>query len=236
MRIDQFELTGAFNRSYYPYPVVESWSPFTIGFRWPSLNNTFINTRNPTGGLDNVLVIDGSKVLGINLWLSGESYAEEELITLQWATPAEEEAVEFSVERSVDGGNSFAPVRTIRKGDNKQIYELRDKRTESTSFYRVVMTSKDGSKTVSDALKVQGVIKINIYPNPVVDQLIIQHPQAEAGASIQVVGMDGRKLLTRNVQEGTVQTKVDVKTLVRGNYMVIYSINGQRQSKLFLKQ
>jgi YbbR domain-containing protein len=70
----------------------------------------------------------------------------------------------------------------------------------------------------------------------VVDQLIVQHPQAEADASIQVVGMDGRKLLTRNVQEGTVQTKVDVKTLVPGNYMVIYSINGQRQSKLFLKQ
>lgn len=236
LRIDQFELAGAFKRSYYPYPVIESWSPFTVGFRWPSSGNTFINTKNPTGGLDNVLVIDGARVLGINLWLSGESYAEEDLITLQWATPAEEDAEAYTVERSVDGGNTFAPVRNIRKGVNKQIYELKEKRTETTSFYRVVMTGKDGSKTVSDVLKVQAVIKINIYPNPVVDQLLIQHPQAEAGASIQVVGMDGRQLLTRNVQEGTVQTKIDVKTLIPGNYMVVYRINGQRQSKLFLKK
>ena len=233
-RIDQFELNGAFKRSYFPYPVVESWNPFTIGFRWPSVNNTFINTKNPTGGLDNVLVIDGSRVLGINLWLSQEESAED-LITLQWASPAEEEAVEYMVEKSTDAGKTFAPVSTISKGANKQIYELKDARKETTSLYRVVMTNKDGLKTVSDVLKVQGVIKINIYPNPVASQLMVQHPQAESGASIQVIGMDGKQLMTRNVQEGAVQTKVDVQRLVRGNYMVIYSVNGQRQSKLFLK-
>lgn len=234
-RIDQFELTGAFKRSYFPYPVIESWHPFTIGLRWPSVNNTLINTKNPTGGLDHVLVIDGSRVLGINLWLSQEE-SSEDLITLQWNSPAEEEAVEYMVEKSTDAGKTFAPVSTIRKGANKQIYELKDARKETTSLYRVVMTNKDGFKTVSDVLKVQGVIKISIYPNPVANQLTVQHPQAEAGASIQVIGMDGRQLVTRNVLEGAIQTKVDVQRLIPGNYMVIFSVNGQRQSKLFLKQ
>jgi hypothetical protein len=234
-RIDRFDLaTGVFKKSYFPYPVIESWHPFTIGFRWPSVNNTFIDTKNPTGGLDNVLVIDGGRVLGISLWL-GEQ-ASEELITLQWATPAEEDAVAYTVEKSVDGGKTFRAVSTVQKGANRQIYEQKDGRNETTSLYRVVMTAKDGSKTASEVLKVQGVIKINVYPNPVVNQLLVQHPQAEAGASIQVVGMDGRQLLTRNVQEGTVQTKVDVKNLVSGNYMVIFRVNGMHQSKLFLKQ
>jgi hypothetical protein len=235
-RIDRFDLAdGAFKKSYFPYPVIESWSPLTIGFRWPSVNNTFINTKNPTGGLDNVLVIDGSRVLGISLWLSGEE-SSEELITLQWASPAEEDAREYVVEKSTDGGKTFTAFSTVRKGANKQIYAQKDSRTETTALYRVVMTAKDGSKAVSDVLKVDGVIKINVYPNPVVNQLLVQHPQAEAGASIQVVSMDGRQLLTRNVQEGTVQTKVDVKNLIPGNYMVIYRVNGLRQSKLFLKQ
>ncbi len=234
LRMDLYKQTGSFKRSYFPYPVIESFHPFTIGFRWPSVNNTLINTKDPTGGLDNVLVIDGSRVLGINLWL-GESLTEEEMITLQWNTPAEEDAVEYVVEKSADG-KSFAPVRSFRKGVNKQVYELKDTHTASTTYYRIVMTSKDGAKTVSDVLKVDGVIKINIYPNPVVDQLLVQHPAAEAGAAIQVIGIDGRRLLNQNIAEGAVQTRVNVSKLIAGNYFVIYSVNGQRQSKSFIKQ
>lgn len=234
LRMDLYKGDGVFKRSYFPYPVIESFHPFTIGFRWPSVNNTLINTKNPTGGLDNVLVIDGSRVLGINLWL-GESLTEEDMITLQWNTPAEEDAVEYVVEKSADG-KSFAPVRSVRKGVNKQVYELKDTHTASTTYYRIVMASKDGAKTVSDVLKVDGVIKINIYPNPVVDQLLVQHPAAEAGAAIQVIGIDGRRLLNQNIAEGAVQTRVNVSKLIAGNYFVIYSVNGQRQSKSFIKQ
>lgn len=237
LRMDLYGLAdGAFKRSYFPYPIIESWSPLTIGFRWLSTNNTLIDTRNPTGGLDQVFVIDGSKVLGINIWLSGEQAIEEDRITLQWASPADEDAVEYVVERSTDAGKTFAPVSTIRKGVKKQIYELKDTRTEATSLYRVVMIGKDGVKTASEVLKVQGVIKINLYPNPVTDQLLVQHPKAEAGAAVQVVGIDGRQLLTQNVPEGAVQTRVGVKNLVTGSYYLIYSVNGQRQSKSFIKQ
>ncbi|WP_276481405.1 T9SS type A sorting domain-containing protein [Paraflavitalea pollutisoli] len=235
-RIDLFELgNGSFKRSYYPYPVIESWNPFRIGFRWPSVSNTLIDTKNPTGGLDQVLVIDGARVLGINLWLSGESFTEEELITLQWNSPAEEEAVEYMVERSEDG-KTFSPLRSIPKGENKQVYELKESRSATASFYRIVMTSKDGSRTASDVLKVQGFIKLNVLPNPVADQLLVQHPAAEAGAAIQVIGIDGRRLLTQNVAEGAVQTKVNVNKLIAGNYYVVFSANGQRQSKSFIKK
>jgi hypothetical protein len=237
LRMDVHALAdGAFKRSYFPYPVIETWNPLTIGFRWLSTNNTLIDTRNPTGGLGSVFVIDGSKVLGINIWLSGEQTIEEDRITIQWASPADEEASEYVVERSTDAGKTFSPVRSIRKGTDKQIYELKDTRTETTSFYRVVMVGKDGARTTSEALKVQGVIKINVYPNPVTDQLLVQHPKAEAGAAVQVVGVDGRQVLTQNVPEGSVQTRVGVKNLVAGSYYLIYSVNGQRQSKSFIKK
>ena len=234
--MDLFGLTdGAFKRSYFPYPVIETWSPLTIGFRWPSVNNTLINTKNPTGGLQNVLVIDGSKVLGINLWLSTEATTEE-LITLQWNTPAEEEAMEYRIEKSVDGGKTFAAINTVKKGTKKLVYELKDTRNESAAYYRVVMTTKDGSKTTSEVLKVQGIIKLNTYPNPVVDQLVVKHTQAEKGTAVKVVTMDGRQLLVQNVKEGAIQTTVTVKNLTAGSYFLIYSNGASRQSKLFVKQ
>ncbi|WP_315824620.1 T9SS type A sorting domain-containing protein [Paraflavitalea speifideaquila] len=179
-------------------------------------------------------MIDGGRVLGINFWL-GES-ASDELITLQWGSPAEEDAVEYQIERSTNGGKTFTPVRTIRKGVNKQFYELNDTREETAIHYRVVMTSKDGAKTISEVLKVDGVIKISAYPNPVRDQLLVKHPQAEAGAAVQVVGMDGRRLVSQNVTPGAVQTTVNVRQLLPGNYFVVYSVNGKRQSKSFVKQ
>lgn len=234
-RIDRFALSGAFGKSYFPYPVIESWHPITIGLRWPSVNNTFIDTKNPAGGLSNVLVIDGSRVLGIAFWISGDE-SSEELITLQWASPAEEDAAAYRVEKSTDGGQTFVAVNTITKGANRQIYSLKDTRSEKPGFYRVVMTAKDGTKTTSDVLKVAGVLKISTYPNPVTEQLIVKHPQAEAGAALQVIGVDGRQAFVQNVKEGAVQTTVNVKTLVSGNYFVVYSVNGQRQSKLFIKQ
>jgi hypothetical protein len=235
-RMDMFGLTdGAFKRSYFPYPIIESTRPFTIGFRWPSVNNTLIDTRNPNGGLQNVLVIDGSRVLNINFWLSTEA-STEEMITLQWNTSAEDQAVEYRIEKSVDGGKTFAAFNTVKKGNKKLVYELKDTRNENTAYYRVIMTAKDRSTITSDVLKVQGVIKLATYPNPVMDQLVVKHTQAEKGTSVQVVSMDGRQLLVQNVKEGAVQTTVIVKNLVTGNYFLVYSSGGRRQSKLFVKQ
>lgn len=232
-RIDRYALDGGFKKSYYPVVFVPNW-PFVIVDKWPSVNNTVIDTKNPTGGLDNVLVIDGSRILGISLWLSTEQTTDE-LLTLQWNT-TDQDAEEFVIEKSVDGGKTFSALRTIKKAGQKDLYELQDSRTDAAAFYRVRTTSKDGVKLVSDVLKVDGVIKLSIYPNPVADQLLVQHPQAAAGASVQVVSVDGRQLLNQNVAEGAVQTRVNVKKLVTGNYFVIYSVNGQRQSKLFIKQ
>lgn len=232
-RIDRYALDGGFKKSYYPVVFVPKF-PYILIDKWPSVNNTVISTKNPTGGLDNVLVIDGSRILGINLWLSNEQTTDE-LLTLQWNTN-DQDAEAFVIEKSVDGGKTFSALRTVKKAGQKDLYELQDTRTDAAAFYRVTTTSKEGTKLVSDVLKVDGVIRLGIYPNPVVDQLLVQHPQAEKGASVQVVGVDGRQLMTQPVAEGAVQTRVNVKKLVTGNYFVIYSVNGQRQSKLFIKQ
>lgn len=231
-RIDRFALDGSFKKSYFPIAFIPTF-PYIVVDKWPSVNNTVIDTKNPTGGLVNVLVIDGSRLLGISLWLSTEQTTED-LITLQWNTN-DQDANEFVIEKSVDGGKTFSTLRTVKKAGQKDLYEMQDSRTEAPAYYRVVTNSKEG-KLVSDVLKVDGVIKLGIFPNPVADQLLVQHPQAQKGASLQVIGVDGRQLMNQNVAEGAVQTKVSVKQLVAGNYFVIYQVNGQRQSKLFIKK
>ena len=203
--------------------------------KWPSVNRTKTNTRNATGGLDNVLVIDGTRLSVINLWLNGEAVTDE-TITMEWNTYDESNAREYVVEKSTDGGKTFAALSTVKAAGNKPVYQLNDSRSETTTFYRVTLVGKDGVKLSSDVLSVQGVVKINVYPNPVQSKLIMQHPQAAAGATVQVVGIDGRQLFTQNIQQGAVQTNLNVSKLIPGNYMIILNMNGQRQSKSFIKK
>ncbi|OQP44605.1 hypothetical protein A4H97_09560 [Niastella yeongjuensis] len=203
--------------------------------KWPSLGWSPVDTKNTSGGLDNVLVIDGKKLFIINLWLNGEA-TNEDLITMEWNTPDESNAREYVVEKSIDGGNSFEPISTQKTQGAKPFYRLSDKRSETTTFYRVTLLGKDGAKITSDVLAVKGVIKLNVYPNPVQNQLVMQHPLAEAGATVQLAGIDGRQLFTQNIQKGAVQTTINVSKLIPGNYMVVFNMNGERQSKTFIKK
>jgi hypothetical protein len=203
--------------------------------KWPSVNRQSISTKNATGGLDNVLVIDGSRLSIINFWLNGE-VADEETITMEWSTADEPNAREYVVEKSTDGGKTFAAISNVKASGSQPVYHLTDKRSETTNFYRVKLMGKDGASIYSDVLAVKGVMKINVYPNPVKSQLVMQHPQAEAGATVQVVGINGRQLFTQNIQQGAVQTTVDVSKLIPGNYLIVLNMNGHRQSKSFIKK
>jgi hypothetical protein len=224
LHIAQRTLSGSLTRLY-----------LSFNGKWPSLNCTSIDTKNAASGLNNVLVIDGSRLSIINLWLNGEA-TDEELITMEWSTPEESNAREYVVEKSTDGGKTFAPISTQKAAGLKPSYLLTDKRSETTTFYRVTLVGKDGAKITSDVLSVKGVIKLNVYPNPVQNSLVMQHPVAEAGTTVQLVSIDGRQLLTQNVQQGAVQTTINVSKLVAGNYMIVFNMNGQRQSKSFIKK
>lgn len=223
LHIAQRSLSGSLSRLY-----------LSFNGKWPSTCGS-VDTRNAAGGLDNVLVIDGSRLSIINFWLNGEATGEE-MITMEWSTPDEPNAREYVVEKSTDGGKTFAPLSTQKVNGIKPVYQLTDKRSESTSLYRVTLLGKDGAKIMSDVLAVKGVIKLNVYPNPVQSRLIMQHPVAETGAAVQLVSIDGRVLFTQNIQQGAVQTTINVSKLLPGNYMVVFNMNGERQSKSFIKK
>ncbi|WP_205509683.1 T9SS type A sorting domain-containing protein [Longitalea arenae] len=224
LHIAQRSLNGSLNRLY-----------LSFNGKWPGQNFSSIDTKNTSGGLDKVLVIDGNRLFIINLWLNGEA-TDEDLITMEWNTPDEANAREYVVERSTDGGKTFAPISKLTAGSAKPFYQLSDKRSETTSYYRVTLLGRDGAKVTSDVLAVKGVIKLNVYPNPVQNQLIMKHPLAEAGTTVQLVSIDGRQLFTQNVQQGAVQTTINVSRLIPGNYMVVFNMNGQRQSRSFIKK
>jgi hypothetical protein len=224
LHIQQRSLNGGLSRLY-----------LSFDGKWPSVNRGVANTKNAAGGLNNVLVIDGSRLSIINIWLNGEA-VNDETITMEWNTYDETNAREYVIEKSTDGGQTFSPLSTVKALGNKPVYTLSDKRTETTSFYRVTLVGKDGVKLASDVLSVQGLMKVSLYPNPVQDQLVIRHPQADAGAAVQVISIDGRQILTQNMQQGAEQTTVNVSKLISGNYRVIMNMNGVRQSKSFIKK
>jgi hypothetical protein len=67
--------------------------------------------------------------------------------SLKWTTASEKNSAYFSVEKSVDG-QDFSEIGTVNAQGNSSnlfTYELEDRQFNSSSYYRLKMTDKDGS-------------------------------------------------------------------------------------------
>jgi hypothetical protein len=142
---------------------VTSFSPFTLGSS---------NTQNP---------------LPVEL-LSFKAEAMANQVELDWTTASEVNNHFFTIERSVDlityeevarvkgAGNSNA-VKSYQTFDSKPLNGI--------SYYRLVQTDFDGTRREYDPQMVQFAgdnnSDLQVYPNPVVDNLSIKLPNAKSG-------------------------------------------------------
>ena len=68
---------------------------------------------------------------------------------------------------------------------------------------------------------------IQIYPNPVKDELFIKNAEQFSGL-ITIYGIDGRKVLVKNISE---KDGIDVSALSRGVYILTVNNQAQKFSK-----
>lgn len=58
------------------------------------------------------------------------------------------------------------------------------------------------------------------YPNPAVDEVMIQHVSSPERAILSVISTDGRMLLQRTIVANTLQTQLHIDMLSKGMYIV----------------
>jgi hypothetical protein len=159
---------------------------------------------------------------------------------LSWQTCNETNVKVFEIQRSADARNFVAIANLAAKnGSCGTTYTYRDaKELAGTAFYRIRVVDNDGQAFYSAVVSISGKVpaKISVFPNPVVNNLVLSHPKAADDAVIKIVSLNGSLVASHKVQKDAVQTSVDVSKLAKGNYIVIFHNAQQLQTIKILKQ
>lgn len=164
------------------------------------------------------------KLLSINAAL------ENKQTKIAWATSNEVNTKNFVVEKSSDARDFFSIGSVAAKGNGSitNNYSFMDANPyDGVTYYRLKIFDRDGSFSYSPILKVEakGKSVISIYPNPATDHIMVNHPRAAAGSSLQLLTADGRKVKQYPVASGSEQTYLSMETLAKGNYLLLFTNN-----------
>ncbi len=165
---------------------------------------------------------------------------ENNKASLWWSTTNEINFNKFIIERSNDAINFINAGEIIAKnttGINN--YQFTDNTPLSgNTWYRLRMVDKDGSVRYSQliALRSKSGIKLNAYPNPVINILGIAYEKATKGTIAKIINLDGKVIISQSLQEGSTVSSLNVANLTRGNYLIVVENGTDKQTAKFVKQ
>ena len=147
-------------------------------------------------------------------------------VMLQWATATELDNDRFEVEWSRDAENfeyiaELAGAGTISSRQNYQYVDTEP--TLGTNYYRLKQIDFDGTFEYSQIVSVQRdlgdiQLKVDMYPNPVEDRLIIDANLPIEGAKVVFYNLSGGIVLTTELSGN--EDGLDVSELATGVYQV----------------
>jgi hypothetical protein len=190
-----------------------------IGFRIVSTDNSF--------GRATVTISDfraPGSVTPVTL-ISFHAKSEAQAVKLQWKTADESKLSGYTVERSSDGIH-FRAIATVqaRNTPNLQTYEASDASPLSgSSYYRLRINELFGEDKYSAIVSVkrEGTIRLQVYPNPVKDRLMVTVTSDRAGAKrLELTDVGGRIIHSKlySLQEGQQTLTVDYLPQAKGVY------------------
>jgi hypothetical protein len=163
---------------------------------------------------------------------------ENNNIALTWETATEENNEGFEVQRSTDGKNWEYVDFVAGQGntlETSNYHFIDESPIAGINYYRLKQVDFDGQFEYSNIVNIQTIESskhqtINIYPNPVTDELTIENGQGTAiiynavGQSVQEVNIDASKV------------QLNVSELPQGIYTIhIRKTNGESITKQFVK-
>ena len=156
---------------------------------------------------------------------------------LIWNVTEENAFASYVIEKSTDG-RSFNAIGTV-KATNQKAYSFTDGATsDNNSYYRLKMVDIDGAFKYSYIVSIKSKLNANISlsPNPVKNNLMIQHPKVITEGHIQVISANGQLLKDVKLATNAVISNVDMSGFTSGLYHVVFRSGSDMFSKTVIKQ
>lgn len=147
---------------------------------------------------------------------------------LNWNTASEENALEFNVERSIDG-KQFQQIGTVKAAGNSSsptAYTFTDEHPiDGANYYRLNQRDIDGQEHLSNTIKVvrSGINGIKVYPNPIKNTMKVDLSLATSQlVDIQILDLSGRQINQHSFKgtQGLNHFEVPTNQLDKGTYFV----------------
>ncbi|MFL5744163.1 MAG: T9SS type A sorting domain-containing protein [Niastella sp.] len=156
---------------------------------------------------------------------------------LIWNVAEEEAFANYVIEKSTDG-RTFTAIGTV-KATSQKTYSFTDGSTsDNNSFYRLKMVDINGDFKYSYIVSIKSklIANISLSPNPVKNNLMIQHPKVITEGHIQVISANGQLLKDVKLAANAVISNVDMSGFTSGLYHILFKSGSDMFNKTVIKQ
>lgn len=185
-------------------------------------------TLNKGGIYDYWIVKLSAIALPVHL-LSFEGRLQNGVAQLSWSTAAEENFMQFELEKSVNG-NAFTRIGVVPAQGNNSRYTRQAPQAELQAYYRLKMVDKDGSSRYSKVIRLQQQVNdpaLAAYPNPAGNIMYVKTTRGGEAIIYNAAGVAVKKI---TLHAGT--NSFDIAALSSGAYYIVCD----NQHLSFIKQ
>lgn len=144
-----------------------------------------------------------------------------------WRTLGSTDADGYSSIEDMISGVNFTVKVTKSPYNSSVVYNI-----PTTNLYDTLVFVNGSIGVMTEAVSMMESSAVSLYPNPATDAIHLDF--LVAGSTIDIVSIDGKVIKTQLSQSS--QERVDISSLVPGNYMAVITHNGNRQTIKFTKQ
>lgn len=157
-------------------------------------------------------------------------------VQLTWESLSEENNSHYEIFRSTNG-IEFSKLEVIKAKNKPSMYSFEDKNpNEGVNYYKLIQYDFDGTAKEL-ALKAINYkisdIKLSIYPNPFVDEIILDDNSSEANqVLISIFNMTGQIIKSQKFNSvlGYNNYRIQTRDLPTGMYTLIYESAGLKKA------
>jgi len=152
-------------------------------------------------------------------------------VELSWSTASESNNDYFILEKSTDliTYQQIAIINGVGNSTTVNNYSYLDKQNKGMGYYRLTQVDYDGNKSVfkpiaADCYISERLKALIIYPNPATEWFSLELP-TDVKAKVQILNMMG--MVVSEIDEITSASKMDIRNLAKGVYMVISRVGNE---------
>jgi hypothetical protein len=204
---------------------------------------------SPTAAYDGFLVAEGPT--SAQAWtslspagaplpviLTSFNAANEGMSTkLIWNATEENGVANYVIEKSTDG-RTFTAIGSVNATSQKSYTFIDASAAGDNSYYRLKMVDIDGAYKYSYIVSIKSKLNTNISlsPNPVINNLMIQHPKVTTESHIRVINANGQLLKDVKLAANAVISNIDMSGFTSGLYHIVFKGGSDMFTKTVIKK